>query len=91
MAQISEMPTILIQSFGELFDQTKFDVQRWEKYPVSVYQSVVNEVLCSAIPPLHASPSSCNAELCSYHPTCTKKTRVLGEPRLFSQQTVLHL
>ena len=47
--------------------------------------------LCKApIPPAKASSSSCNAEHVSYYPRW-KKTWVLGEARLLSQQKVHHL
>ena len=44
MAQLSKAATILVQSYGELLDQTKLDVQRLEEYPVSVHQRVVDDV-----------------------------------------------
>ena len=44
MAQVSEAATILVQSFGELLDQTKLDVQKWEEHPVFVHQRVVDDV-----------------------------------------------
>lgn len=60
LAQVREAATILVQSFGELLDQAEHDVQRWEEYPVSVHQSVVDDVTCkAAVPPAKASPSLC--------------------------------
>ena len=37
VTQVSEAATILVQSFGELFDQAELDVQRWEEYPIFVH------------------------------------------------------
>ena len=44
MAQVREAATILVQSFGELFNQAKLDVQRWKGYLASVYQRIVDNV-----------------------------------------------
>lgn len=47
LAQISKAFTIPVWSFGELFHQTKLDVQWWEEYHFSVHQKVVLDILRS--------------------------------------------
>lgn len=44
MAQINEAATILVYSFGELFNQAELDEQRWEEHLVSVDQRIVDDV-----------------------------------------------
>ena len=70
MAQVSEAATILVQSFGGLFDQAELDVQRGEEYPVPLHHRVVYDAPWSAckapIPLVKANLSSCDAELGPY-------------------------
>ena len=47
MAQVREANTILVQGFGELFNQAKFDVQWWKEYLVSAHQRIVDNVVGS--------------------------------------------
>ena len=45
MAQVGKAATILVQGFGELFNQAKPDVQRWKEYLVSVHQRIVDDFM----------------------------------------------
>ena len=45
MAQVGKAATILVQGFGELFNQAKPDVQGWKEYFVSVHQRIVDDVM----------------------------------------------
>ena len=47
MAQVREAGIILVQGFGELFNQAKFDGQRWKEYFISVHQRIVDDVIGS--------------------------------------------
>lgn len=93
MAQISEAATILVYSFGELFNQAKLDEQRWEEYLVSVNQRIVDDVPCSA---RHQFLPHRPVLLCvtlSSVPTIThaQKAWVLGEAGLLTQHKIHHL
>lgn len=83
VAQVSEATTVLVLSFGKLFDHAELDVQWWDKCPASVYQRVAYDIPClwnksfwkALIPNVQASLSSCNAQFDSLYSIC--------EPDLF--------
>lgn len=78
VAEVSEAGAVLVQSFGELFNQAKRDVQRREEYPVSAHQRLFMTFLAlRGTNPFRTSQSFfVNAEFCPCYPRWAESTCV---------------
>ena len=87
MAQLIEAATILVQGFGELFNQAKLDVQRWKECFVSVHQRIVDNVVGSTRHHFISCRPVLLVIVLRSVPTIphAQKVRVLGKSRLLSQ------
>ena len=87
MAQVREAATILVQGFGELFNQAELDEQRWKEYFVSVYQRIVENVVGSTQHHFMSCRPALLGIVLRSVPTIphAQKAKVLGKSRLLSQ------